>query len=76
MDRCGRGTLGLFIPVSTLICTVLEAVGGDISSGWATLGGDLNNTLGGGSALRRVRGMVGDATINFSGAVFCAGAGR
>ena len=38
-DRCGGGTLGLSVPVSTPLYGVLEGVGGDISSGVATLGG-------------------------------------
>ena len=28
-DRCGRSTLGLYIPVSTPLCEVLEGMGGD-----------------------------------------------
>ena len=66
-DRCGRGTLGLSIPVSTPLCEVLKGVGGDRSSNVDTLGGSLMDTLGGGAVLRRGRGLMGYATLNFSG---------
>ena len=62
--------------VSTTLCAVLEGVGGDRSSGVATLGGDLKSNLGGGDLLRRRLGLMGDATLNFSKAGLSAGRGR
>ena len=56
------------IPASTPLLVVLEGVGGDISSGVVSLGGGIKATLGGGAALRSGHGLMGDATLNFSGA--------
>ena len=74
-DSCDGGTLGLSIPVSTPLCDVIEGVSGYRSRDVATLGGGLKATLGGGSVSRRGRGMMGDATLNFSRAGLSAGAG-
>ena len=42
-------------------------MGGDISSGVATLGDGQKATPGGGAVLRRGRRLMGNATLNFSG---------
>ena len=75
-DRCCRSTLRLSIPVSTPLFMVLKGVGGYRSSGVDILGGGLKATLGSGYVSRRRRRQMVNATLNFSGAVLSAGAGR
>ena len=69
-------TLGTSGAAVWAVGTFGEGVGGDRSSGVATIGGGLKATLGGGAVLRRGRGMMGDATLNLDGAVLSAGEGR
>ena len=75
-DRYVGGTHGLSISSITPLCVVLEGMGGYRLSGVATLGGDIKATIEGGDILRRGQGLMGDATLNFSGAGLSAGAGR
>ena len=73
--RCGAA-LGTSSAAIWAIGKFGEGVGRDRSIGVATLGGGLKATLGGGYVSRRGRGMMGDATLNFSRAGLSAGAGR
>ena len=75
-DCSGGDTIGLSIFISTPLCAVRKGVGGDRYSGVATLGGGLKATLGGEAVLWRERGLMGDATLNFSGVGLSVGEGR
>ena len=75
-EQRGGAALGTSGAAVWGVGTFGEGVGGERLNSVATLGVSLKVTLGGGAVSRRWIGMMGDATLNFSGAVFSAGVER
>ena len=74
-ERRGGATLGTSRAAVWDVGTFGEGVGGDRSIGVITLGGGLRASLGGESVLQKGRDLVGNVTLNFSGARLSAGVG-
>ena len=75
-EQHGGAALGMSGAAVWDVGTFGEGVGGKISGGVATLGGGLQATLGGELVLWRGSGVMGYATLKFSGVGLSAGTGR